>query len=169
MSAARKVMLLGEIGVGKTSIVQRLVFDRFDMSYKPTIGVDVYRYDVAETPKRPRMTMIIWDTDGNIGQSIFRHVYMREASAAVIVGDATRPGTLETVAALENGFRQALPGRAVALVVNKLDLLAGEDEIALPGTLTRSSSYIHKTSAKTGLNIMSVFAETADAIDRRRL
>ena len=35
---ARKVMLLGEIGVGKSSIVERLVFDRFDLEYKPTIG-----------------------------------------------------------------------------------------------------------------------------------
>jgi small GTP-binding protein len=166
---ARKVMLLGEIGVGKSSIVQRLVFDRFDMNYKPTIGVDVYRYEVPETATRPRMALIVWDTDGNFGEHIFRHVYMREASAAVIVGDVTRPRTLETLGNLADGFREALPGRTVSLVVNKLDLLQAEDEMVLPDTLQRPGLAFHRTSARTGQNIHNVFAETADAIDRRRL
>lgn len=166
---ARKVMLLGEIGVGKSSIVQRLVFDRFEMNYKPTIGVDVYRYEVSETASRSAMALIVWDTDGNFGQQIFRHVYMREASAAVIVGDVTRPHTLETLAALADGFREALPGRTLSLVLNKFDLLAPGDEIELPEILIRPGLDLHRTSAKTGHNIKTVFSETADAIDRRRL
>ncbi|MBA4132218.1 MAG: hypothetical protein C0519_12420 [Hyphomicrobium sp.] len=166
---ARKVMLLGEIGVGKSSIVQRLVFDRFEMNYKPTIGVDVYRYEVPETPTRSAMALIVWDTDGNFGEQIFRHVYMREASAAVIVGDVTRPHTLETLAALAGGFREALPGRTLSLVLNKLDLLDPGDEIVLPGALSRMGAPLHRTSAKTGDNIRTVFSETADAIHRRRL
>lgn len=166
---ARKVMLLGEIGVGKSSIVQRLVFDRFDMNYKPTIGVDVYRYEVPETATRPRMALIVWDTDGNFGESIFRHVYMREAAAAVIVGDVSRPSTLETLSALAEGFREAMPGRALSLVVNKLDLISARDEIVLPEALTKPGLLLHRTSAKTGDNIRNAFADTADAIDRRRL
>lgn len=166
---ARKVMLLGEIGVGKSSIVQRLVFDRFEMNYKPTIGVDVYRYEVPQTETRSAMALIVWDTDGNFGEQIFRHVYMREASAAVIVGDVTRPHTLDTMAALANGFREALPGRTLSLVLNKLDLLAPGDEVRLPEALTRPGLHLHRTSAKTGDNIKTVFSETADAIDRRHL
>ncbi len=166
---ARKVMLLGEIGVGKSSIVQRLVFDRFDMQYKPTIGVDVYRYELPATATRPGMVLIVWDTDGNFGELIFRHIYMREAAAAVIVADVSRPQTLETLAALEQGFREAFPGRATSLVINKLDLLAEGDEIILPEALVRPGLHLHRTSAKTGSNIGTVFADTADAIDRRRL
>ena len=52
---ARKVMLLGEIGVGKSSLVKRLVFDRFETDYKPTLGVDVYRYEVPAGGDRPAM------------------------------------------------------------------------------------------------------------------
>lgn len=166
---ARKVMLLGEIGVGKSSIVQRLVFDRFEMNYKPTIGVDVYRYEIPPTATRPAMALIVWDTDGNFGDSIFRHVYMREASAAVIVGDLSRPRTLETQAALAEGFRDALPGRALSLVLNKLDLIRAGEDIALPDSLSKPGLHLVRTSAKTGDNIRTVFAETADAIDRRRL
>jgi small GTP-binding protein len=166
---ARKVMLLGEIGVGKSSIVQRLVFDRFDMDYKPTIGVDVYRYEVAASAVRPRMTLIVWDTDGNFSDQIFRHVYMREASAAVIVGDVSRPQTLDALAALADGVREAMPGRALSLVLNKLDLLTEEQSLPLPAALERPGLHLYRTSAKTGSNVHNVFQETADAIHRRRL
>ncbi len=51
--SARKVMLLGEIGVGKSSLARRLVFDKFEFDYKPTIGVDIYRYDVPAGRRAP--------------------------------------------------------------------------------------------------------------------
>ena len=104
---ARKVMLLGEIGVGKSSLARRLVFDKFDFDYKPTIGVDVYRYEVAASAKRPAVSLILWDTDGNFGDAIFKHIYMKEAAAALIVGDMSRAPTLDTMAKLGDGFASA--------------------------------------------------------------
>src|SRR3989337_2324989 len=97
---SRKVRLLGEIGVGKSSLARRLVFDKFDFDYKPTIGVDIYRFEVPETPQRPGVALIIWDTDGNFGEAIFKHIYMKEASGALIIGDLSRPPTLESMAKL---------------------------------------------------------------------
>ncbi|MEO1543883.1 MAG: EutP/PduV family microcompartment system protein, partial [Pseudomonadota bacterium] len=47
--SARKVMLLGEIGVGKSSLVRRLTLNQFDIDYKPTLGVNIYTYDVPES------------------------------------------------------------------------------------------------------------------------
>lgn len=165
--SSRKVMLLGEIGVGKSSIVQRLVFDRFDFNYKPTIGVDVYRYDVPPAPGRERMSLIVWDTDGNFGETIFKHIYMKEASAALVVGDLSRPNTLETMASLGRGFREALPGRHIAFVLNKLDLVGSPDEIVLPEALQQFGGPYYRTSAKTGENVEHAFIEAAQAILRR--
>ena len=166
---ARKVMLLGEIGVGKTSIVNRLVFDRFEMSYKPTLNVDVYRYEVPPGPGREAMALIVWDTDGNFGEAIFKHKYMREASAAVIIGDVTRPQPLETLAALADGFRDAMPGRVMSLVLNKLDLFPAGEDLYIPASLKRPGLQLYRTSAKTGSNVQTVFADTADGIERRKL
>lgn len=165
---ARKVMLLGEIGVGKSSLVRRLVFDRFDTDYKPTLGVDVYRYEVPPHGPRPALTLIIWDTDGNFGESLFRHVYMREASAAFILGDVTRRHTLESMLKLSKGFREAFPGRHDALVVNKIDLL-GPDDPALPGELGADRKNVYHTSAMTGENVQRAFHEAADTLLRRGL
>lgn len=164
---ARKVMLLGEIGVGKSSTVQRLVFDRFDFDYKPTIGVDVYRYDLPEVPGRERSSLIVWDTDGNFGDTIFRHVYMKEASAAMIIGDLSRPQTLETMVKLAQGFSDALPGRHISLLLNKSDLVTSPSVVELPEAFSRLGIAPVLTSAKTGHNVEACFVGAADAINRR--
>ncbi len=166
---AKKVMLLGEIGVGKSSLARRLVFDKFDFNYKPTIGVDVYRYDVAASATRAATSLIIWDTDGNFGDAIFKHIYMKQASGAMIIGDLARYSTLETMAKLGEGFAQAFPGRYIGYIVNKTDLVAEADAAALPVALTRAGSDIFRTSAKTNTNVQAAFTNAADTIVRRGL
>lgn len=164
----RKIMLLGEIGVGKSSIARRLVFDRFDPDYKPTLGVDVYTYEIAQPcPEEPeaRARFIIWDTDGNFGDSILSLVYIKQAAGALVVGDLTRRDTLDTMLALGRGFLQAMPGRYCGLLLNKSDA-AGED-VALPPELTQSPIPAMRTSAKTGENVENAFLRAADAIRRR--
>lgn len=164
---ARKLMLLGEIGVGKTSLVQRLVFDKFDFDYKPTIGVDVYRYHAPESPTRPRMTLIVWDTDGNFGEALFKHIYMKEASGALIVGDVTRSPTLDAMRKLGEGFSDMFPGRHVGYVLNKSDLLQDARTACLPPFLSAQSAVVTATSAKTGTRVQEAFNDAADSIARR--
>lgn len=164
---ARKVMLLGEIGVGKSSLARRLVFGKFEFDYKPTIGVDVYRFDVPDSPTRPLMSLIIWDTDGNFGNAIFKHVYMKEAAAALIIADITRPQTLETQHALAGGFEDAFPGRHIGYVVNKTDLVIESEAPPLPRHLTQPGVDLTCTSAKTGACVETAFIAAADAIARR--
>lgn len=167
--SARKVMLLGEIGVGKSSLARRLVFDKFEFDYKPTIGVDIYRYEVAAGAMRSATTLIIWDTDGNFGDAIFRHIYMKEAAAALIVGDLSRPATLDTMAKLATGFSESFPGRHTTFIVNKTDLIPDAELAPLPAALTQRGSPLVRTSAKTGSNVANAFIETADVIARRGL
>ena len=166
---ARKVMLLGEIGVGKTSLVRRLVLAKFDHDYKPTLGVDVYRYEVTPPPPQGPITLIVWDTDGNFGDSIFTHTYMKQATAALIIGDGTRRATLDTMLRLRQGFRAAFPGRYDALIVNKTDLLTPGDEAALPSELAAGRDGVFHTSAKTGDNVRTAFYDAAASILRRGL
>lgn len=164
---ARKIMLLGEIGVGKSSIAKRLVLDRFEIDYKPTVGVDVYQYVVPDEPGRPGMRLIVWDTDGNFGDAIFRHVYMKQASAAMIVGDVTRAGTIDAMVQLGTEFRDAFPGRPFSYLLNKHDLIQPADAPPLPSALTRAGTPLIRTSALTGDNVKDAFRAAADIIQRR--
>ncbi len=106
----RKVMLLGEMAVGKTSIANRLAFDRFGESYKSTIGTDIYVYGVEAPPGDKPFRFLIWDTDGSFEDAMFRSHYMRGAHAAIIVGDLTRRKTLESQLRLAQKFSEELPG-----------------------------------------------------------
>ncbi len=162
-----KILLLGEIGVGKTSIARRLVFDQFDGSYKATIGTDIYRYEVTPSPVDGPFHFVVWDTDGNFGDTIFRHVYARQADAAVIVGDVNRSTTLEAVARLGAGFMDAFPGRPVTYIVNKIDLLEPGAPPDLPDALKTAGVPIVLTSAKTGEHIKQAFHEAAAIVARR--
>jgi Ras-related protein Rab-5C len=162
---AHKVMLLGEIGVGKSSLAQRLLFDRFTGDYRPTIGVEIYKYDVPPAEVGDPMSLILWDTDGNFGDAIFSHVYIKQAAAALIVGDSTRPDTLDTMVKLARGFTEVFPGRAIHFILNKCDLITELTQISLPSGLNNYP--LLRTSALSGQHVATAFAETAKAIRRR--
>lgn len=167
MACAHKVMLLGEIGVGKSSLARRLVFDRFSGDYKPTIGVEVYRYEVSAEHLGQAASLILWDTDGNFGDAIFRHVYLKQASAALIVADQTRPDTVDAMVRLAKGFADVLPGRAIHLILNKSDLVDAESAAHLDDRLRALALPVLRTSAMSGCNVQDAFVSTAKAIVRR--
>lgn len=163
--AAHKVMLLGDIGVGKSSLARRLTFDAFFTTYKPTIGVEIYRHLIPGLDGGDA-TLILWDTDGNFGDAVLRHVYVKQASAAMIVGDRTRPETLSTMVRLGEGFAQLMPGRAIHFIVNKCDLPMAH---GIEPVLERLAPNIPmtQTSALDGTNVDLAFRSTAMTIRRR--
>ncbi|MEQ8824984.1 MAG: Rab family GTPase [Filomicrobium sp.] len=167
---SRKLMLLGEIGVGKTSLVNRYVHGRFRTDYMPTLNVEIYTHNLPETDTRPALTLLIWDTDGNFGQTIFSSVYLKNASAALIVADVTRPTTIEAKDQLLKGWKNAMPGRPACILLNKSDLL-GDTERSELGTAEaeHSSTPAFLTSALSGDGVGDAFTAAADAIIRRGL
>lgn len=167
--SSKKLLLLGEIGVGKTSLVRRLVHDELPSDYKATMGVDLYRYEIGGVGPggHQALELVVWDLDGNYGQSIFKHVYSRGASGALIIGDGARPGTLEHMAKLAEGMEVAMPSRPYCLIVNKVDLLERPTPEMLPKALQQPSQPLVWTSAKTSHNVLEAFRQAADVIIRR--
>lgn len=166
---SKKLMLLGEIGVGKTSLVNRFVSGRFRTDYMPTINVEIYTHNLPGTATRPALTLLIWDTDGNFGEAIFSSVYLKNAAAALIVADATRPASLKAMAGLVGGWRTAQPGRPYQLLINKTDLIEPHHGVDLPPELLTAGPRPLRTSAKTGDNVEAAFNSAADDIVRRGL
>ncbi|MGE3245958.1 MAG: Rab family GTPase [Beijerinckiaceae bacterium] len=163
-----KIMLLGDIGVGKTSIARRLVFDRFEADYKTTIGVDIQSCTVAADADTgiEETQLILWDTDGDFGSSIFTSVYIKGAAGAVIVADLTRPPTIEKLRHLAERFLTDFPGRPCMLVLNKTDLVGPEGgHTAVEGI---PADHVFAASAKSGSGVREVFVQIAKELAFRR-
>lgn len=165
----KKVMILGAVGVGKTSLSHRLAFDKFEGNYKATIGVDVYNttVEIEGEPTGTTMPFVLWDTDGDFGTSIFANTYLRGASAAVVVADATRPLTIPYLKKLVLGFKDMMPGRPCAAILNKVDLLAAPPSMSLEDY--GSPDFTAASSALTGHGVRPIFAKLAATIVRRGL
>ena len=163
-----KVMLLGDIAVGKTSLAKRIVFDKFDTDYKTTIGVNVLTHEVKlDAQGAESLRLVIWDTDGDFSQAIFNTAYVAGASGAIIVGDASRIATVEKMAGLVEAFEAQFPGRPIAAVLNKTDIAAsGVDFVRKAGLRLHP---LVRTSALTGDGVADMFMQMARAIRRRGL
>lgn len=170
MMTAKKVMILGDIGVGKTSITNRFVFDRFDTNYKATIGVDIYTHDCVYDweGREEAVRLVLWDTDGDFGLSIFSTIYLKGAAGAVVVGDVSRPSSVTKMADLVAQFIETMPGRPCIAVLNKTDLLAQGEEVP-EVAFDASPDAVLTTSAKDGSGITKAFTELAKAIRRRQI
>ncbi len=163
-----KIILLGDMGVGKTALVRRLISDRFESDYQKTIGVDVHTYDIelGSNPADDRLRLVLWDTDGNFGQDIFDTIYILGASGAIVLADSSRPATIVKMAQLAQGFQERFPGRPICRVINKIDLTPADRVNAADSADLADVLYV---SALTGEGVRELFATLADAVVRRGL
>ncbi len=157
----RKILLLGEVGVGKTSIARRLVFDKYGDIYAATIGVDIYRYELSPSPGPQPFQFLVWDTDGSYGEGIFRQVYAKQVQAALAIADISRPSTIDTMLRLAALFADNVPGRFFAHIVNKIDLADAEMIAAARARLVAAKVPFSLASAKDGIEVRETFARAA--------
>jgi Ras-related protein Rab-5C len=188
-SSSVKLVLLGEAAVGKSSLVLRFVNNDFQENKEPTIGA-AFLTQKCTLPTRT-IKFEIWDTAGQERFASLAPMYYRNAQAALVVYDLTKPTSLvkakHWVAELQ---RQASPGIVIALVGNKLDLTTasaggdseepGEDGAAggdarkisteeAKAYADEESLLFFETSAKTGHNVTEVFTAIANTIPETSL
>ena len=162
-----KVCLVGEMAVGKSSLIRRFVQHAYDGKYVSTLGVSITRkaLDVPDARGGPTVAfeLMLWDVMGRRG---VHDSYLHAASGVLAVCDLTRPETLEALPGwIEDSRREAGTAPAV-IAANKADLTA--DVRLSAADVTRIAEPMGAewlpTSAKTGENVEEIFRRLATQI-----
>lgn len=153
----KKVCLLGDFAVGKTSLVRRFVEGRFDDKYLSTIGVKISRKPLKREDHV--LNMLIWDLAGGDDYSKMGNHYLRGAVGALIVCDLTRPSTLDALKFYTKQLRDVNKNAAIVFIGNKIDL---EDARQISDEQIESIAAEQQvpfllTSAKTGIAVAESF------------
>uniref|UniRef100_A0A4W6FD24 RAB7a, member RAS oncogene family n=1 Tax=Lates calcarifer TaxID=8187 RepID=A0A4W6FD24_LATCA len=120
-----KVIILGDSGVGKTSLMNQYVNKKFSNQYKATIGADFLTKEVMVDDRL--VTMQIWDTAGQERFQSLGVAFYRGADCCVLVFDVTAPNTFKTLDSWRDEFLiQASPrdpeNFPFVVLGNKIDL-----------------------------------------------
>ncbi|NIQ06791.1 MAG: GTP-binding protein [Candidatus Korarchaeota archaeon] len=124
MTSIGKIIVMGDYGVGKTSIAKRLVGEGFTQFYNRTIGVDfkIKRFPISFRDQEIPVKWVIWDLAGDWTFNNITSDFFKGAKAGMFIYDIPRPDTLESLwlwaNRLKKEFKDPIP---VILVGNKRD------------------------------------------------
>ncbi|MES1909347.1 MAG: hypothetical protein MHM6MM_002102 [Cercozoa sp. M6MM] len=183
-----KVVVLGNSGVGKTSLVTRGVKGSFSERTMSTIGYDeVYQPPLTLCIVRSASYLVksfhmehegdpwtvrlaLWDTAGQERFRSMAPLYYRGAEAAILVFDLSAPASLNTAKEWADELRSQLHDdmcHCVSVAGNKADVVSGEEEHLWTQAQVFSDSIgaaLHRTSAKTGQGVDELFQNIAQEL-----
>ena len=166
---AIKLVLLGDSGVGKTSIVTQFVSGSAPENVNPTIGAAFVTKDV--TIEGQNLELLIWDT---AGQEVYRGLapmYYRSALIAFIVYDVTKNESFDSVSYWIRELKTNVEENIVILVCgNKVDLEDKRtvDFQAAQGLATENGALYTETSATTGAGVDRMFQMAISTLLKQR-
>lgn len=158
-----KLILIGNSGVGKSSLLLRFSDNNFGDSYIPTIGVDFRFRNV--TIENKNIKLQIWDT---AGQERFRTItttYYRSANGIVLCYDTTDLKSFSDLESWMEEINQYANNPVIILVGTKADMKVEEDkkisEKDIQDFINKYDMEHIETSSKTAINTDAVFLALA--------
>jgi small GTP-binding protein len=161
-----KIALLGDEGTGKTSLVERFIENKFEVNYKPTLGVNIFIKKVQRPlPNGKEMgnvMLMLWDIAGQQRYEQIRPIYMQGSVGAIFVYDKTRLATYKNIKTkwLKDFMTYGSETTLRVLVGNKKDLVNDYRVDSKMGqqlsTEIKVQSFF-ETSAKSGENVNQMF------------
>ncbi|KAL0391543.1 UNVERIFIED_CONTAM: Ras-related protein Rab7 [Sesamum latifolium] len=171
-----KIILLGDSGVGKTSLMNQYLHKKFRPQYKATIGADFVTKELQIDDKL--VTLQIWDTAGQERFQSLGVAFYRGADCCILVYDVNVLKSFETLQNWHEEFlKQVDPANPetfpFVLIGNKVDIDGGNSRVVSEKTarewcISKGNIPYFETSAKEDYNVDAAFfgaAETALATE----
>jgi len=165
-----KVILIGDSGVGKSSLLYRYTDNDWNPHYIATIGVD---FKVTTFERAGKVLKLqLWDTAGQERFKTITQSYYRGAHGVLIVYDVTNRESFQNVVQWLREVRALTPATVpVVLVANKCDLDSQRLVTAQEGRdlATELSCTYVEASAKSDVGVATAFHTLVDSCLERRL
>ncbi|MCK5037830.1 MAG: GTP-binding protein [Thermoplasmata archaeon] len=129
----KKIVLLGDSGVGKTSLIRRFVKNQFDDNYISTIGARVTKkvVNAAFDNKEVEVKLMIWDIIGSKGYQSTQAKHIAGSDGAILMVDLTNSGSLDSLEKYWIPLLKEVTGGILPSMLftgNKKDLISPEEE-----------------------------------------
>jgi small GTP-binding protein len=168
-----KILIVGYMATGKTSLIRQYVGHTFSEFYKTTIGVDFAHKDL-KWDDHTSLTLQLWDIGGQERYGKVTHIYFQEAIAAFVVFDVSRISTLEMALEWkkdidEKVFTSEEKPIPCLLIGNKIDLFPdgkwGKKAEEMEEFVGKNGFIgFVETSAKVGTGIEEAIKTTVDYV-----
>lgn len=160
-----KICLVGDVGVGKTSLIRRYVMDLFDDKYIATIGTKVSKKEIEVKDPRTgapeKVMLLIWDIMGQPSfREVLREAYFYGAQGALAICDVTSKESLGELRYWIKAMTSTTGKVPIVFLGNKCDL-RDETRVPFPDLelfAKKNDSQAMLTSAKTGYNVEQAFS-----------
>ena len=168
-----KLALLGDAGVGKTSLINMYTEQHFREDYKPTLGVSITVKEIELENVDDQIRLVLWDIAGQDRYETSRQMFFQGVSGALFVYDSTRHSTFQNIEAKwlkdlkefgESDASYILIGNKIDLKDNKIITTESGKEFAKKIAAT---DFI-ETSAKYGENVEEAFKRLVDRVFKNK-
>ena len=169
---SKKVVIIGDTGVGKTSILFRYLYNKYDENLNSTFGAGFKTKDVPYNDDGDKLKLNLWDTAGQERFEQVTKLYFRDAEAAIVVYDLTHEDSFKKaqkwvqILEEERMGSQEQPRIEIVLVGNKCDR-ADEKTVSTEEAeeYCKNVGAIHcEVSAKENIGIDNIFTTIAKVI-----
>jgi small GTP-binding protein len=177
MTIKKKIVMLGDSAVGKTSMVKRFVYDTFEDSYITTIGSKLTTKEIVTEieGEEIQLKLVIWDILGRIGYNASHAKMFAGADGAFLIADLTRKDTLGSLERYWIPLLVEVVGNVpMVFGSNKSDLeseisfdsamreeMASRYNYGIVESIPSNLSTTYLTSAKNGQNVEKAFESLA--------